>query len=444
MRPHRSRRRLLALLVAALPACGGGDDRPGAGEPAVGPADPIPAAPAAPLAPQIPRSEDPELVALREALEAGDLVAAARRVLAVEDVERPDADLLRARLCALRGDSVGAVRAIESARADHPDQGRVYAAAAEIHAAAGRLEAARDEIRSGLAASGPVPELERAQGVLGICTPGGAQPGLAHLLRARELDPDLPFLDTPLSQAHLLVGNLALANQDAPMAVAHARLGLVRAPGSRELERLLADALAGTGQYEEAVELLEAQLARGEDMGGTLALTLQRAATGSLLLGDKAQALQYYARARELGLNEEELGFGAEVLAAEAVRAIEAGMLDYESGHFAAAIELFEWALRCEPGSLEARNHLAVSRFRSGDPDGAAGDWRWVLETARERGIALPEPVHLNLARALFQAGRLEEIPPLLADYLEREPEGEWAAETRQMQARLAEGGSGE
>ena len=125
MRPHRSRRRLLALLVAALPACGGGDDRPGAGEPAVGPADPIPAAPAAPLAPQIPRSEDPELVALREALEAGDLVAAARRVLAVEDVERPDADLLRARLCALRGDSVGAVRAIESARADHPDQGRV-------------------------------------------------------------------------------------------------------------------------------------------------------------------------------------------------------------------------------------------------------------------------------------------------------------------------------
>ena len=63
---------------------------------------------------------------------------------------------------------------------------------------------------------------------------------------------------------------------------------------------------------------------------------------------------------------------------------------------------------------------------------GAAGEaWETVLETARAQGVRLPDPVHLNLARAWLAAGDDERALGVLSEYLDREPEGEWSEETR-------------
>ena len=45
--------------------------------------------------------------------------------------------------------------------------------------------------------------------------------------------------------------------------------------------------------------------------------------------------------------------------------------------------------------------------------------------------------MHLNLCQALTLSGRLEEARQVLEAYLEEEPEGEFAADTRAMLAHL-------
>jgi lipoprotein NlpI len=116
---------------------------------------------------------------------------------------------------------------------------------------------------------------------------------------------------------------------------------------------------------------------------------------------------------------------------------IEPGLRAYDAGELAQARAAFEAALLFEPESLEARNHLAVVSFRSSDFEAAAEEWRAVLELARATGIELPEPVHLNLARALYQAGRAGEVREVLERYLAERPGGEHAQATREMLQRL-------
>ena len=61
--------------------------------------------------------------------------------------------------------------------------------------------------------------------------------------------------------------------------------------------------------------------------------------------------------------------------------------------------------------------HLAVVLFREGEFDAAAKEWRWVLEASRARSVALPEPVHLNLARGEVDATGWQS-PPRMPDDL--------------------------
>jgi tetratricopeptide (TPR) repeat protein len=364
------------------------------------------------------------------ALEEGDWPEANRSILEIPDAAALDRALLRARLRAAEGDAVGAVRALEAARVDWPDQGRVYATAAEIHAAAGRLESATDEVRRGLEAAGPCPELTRARGVLSLARQGGAALGLEHLLAARAADPELPFTDRALVQAHVLLGRRSMAEERPLEALGHAKAARVVAPDDREALELAAEALEVSGDFGGAIEVYEQLLAAGADVGATLALTSQRGSTAALLGGDRGAALERALRARELGLSAEELGFSATLIEQETEAALERGVERYAAGELDAARAAFERALRCTPDSLEALNHLAVTRLRAGDPAGAARHWQRVVDTAEREDIELPEPVHVHLARALRAADRAADARSVLERYLTARPEGRWVAET--------------
>jgi len=62
-----------------------------------------------------------------------------------------------------------------------------------------------------------------------------------------------------------------------------------------------------------------------------------------------------------------------------------------------------------------------------------------VLADAARTETELPEPVHLNLARAWHLAGETEKAREVLSNYLDREPEGRWAEDTRGLLFRLEE-----
>jgi len=80
---------------------------------------------------------------------------------------------------------------------------------------------------------------------------------------------------------------------------------------------------------------------------------------------------------------------------------------------------------------------LGVVAFKLRDYAAAAENWRAVLELAEREGLELPEPVHLNLARALHQAGQVDEVKPLLTRWLDAHPGSEHADATREMLKRL-------
>jgi len=417
----------LCAVLALLAACGG--DEPARVE-AGAAREPAPA-PAPVHPPQLARSEHDAVRHAILALEMGDLPEANRSILEIPAAAGLDRALLRARLRALEGDAVGAVRAIEKARDEWPDQGRVYAAAAEIHAAAGRLESATEEIRLGLEAAGPSPALLRARGVLSLARQGGAALGLEHLLAARAGDPELPFCDYPLAQAHVLLGRRALAEVRSLEARGHARAAAIARPGDLEALELSAETLEAGGDFGGAIGAYEELLAAGADVDQKLALACLRGSTAALLAGDRELALERALRARALGISTTELGFSATLIEQEAEAALDAGIERFAAGELEGARQAFERALRCAPDSLEAHNHLAVALLRSGDAAGAARHWRRVLEVAERGQLELPEPVHLHLAHALRADGRADEARDVLSAYLEARPEGRWAEDTR-------------
>jgi len=234
-----------------------------------------------------------------------------------------------------------------------------------------------------------------------------------------------------------LLGNAALAAQDTAGALGHARAALAADPENSEARELAGDAHAARGEFTAALAEYEALFASGRDVQAALALLSQRGATAALLERDRPMALRRYLRARELGLSDEELGFGATVLAEEAHRRVGEGLAAREAGDPERAGEAFARALELDPHSLETESLLALVLFERGEFDGAAQHWRSVLDAARERALELEEPVHLHLARALHRLGRDGEVRAVLEDYLAREPEGEWAGATREMLGKL-------
>ena len=415
----------LALLAAVLGACGRAAHETAAA-PSAAPRPPQAALPA-----QLPWGGGTALAQAVLALEAGNLGAARAALAAVGEESALDRGLLTARLRALEGDDIGAVAEIEATRARYPDQARVFATAAELHAVAGRLESAEDEVRAGLREAGPTPDLTRARGVLALTRPGGAAVGLEHLLAARAAAPGLAFCDGPLAQAHVLLGRRALGEERALEALGHAQAALSARSGDPDALELFAEAQTQAGDYDGAIATYELLLAAGHDVQTTLAVTCQRGSTAALLGGQRRLALERCLRARELGLSDEELGFGATLITDEAERALDRGVELFEKGSADAARVAFELAVRCLPRSAEAHNHLAVALQALGDAGGAAEHWRAVLAIAAEEGLELPEPVHIHLSRALATAGRPDEARAALEGYLASSPEGRWAAETR-------------
>ena len=425
-------------IALVLWACGGGE--PTSAADPEGPVGPEAGASTRAAA----ASRDPRVRDVERALEAGLPEAAATLLDRLEDGLGVEGPLLRARATLLGGDAVGALRQVERARAQAPEDGRVLALEVEVLAILDRLDAAREKLRAAWKLVGRTAELERARGLVLLRTPGGGSEALDALLAARRLEPELPFVDFPLAQAHWLAGREALAAGDPATALAHAARARAATPGHPEALELEAEARAAVGDFDAALACYEALQAEGRDTAPERARTQQHRGTALLLSGDREAAVRAYAAARALGLDDEALGFGLHVLE-EAVRArLDEGIARFEVGDFAAAAERFRAALELDAECLEGRNHLAVCLFQEGDYRGAAAAWARVLETARRAGTRLPDPVHLNLARAWERAGELERARRVLADHLAgAEGADEWVGETRRLLLELDGPGEG-
>ena len=390
------------------------------------------------------RDLDPRIVALRAHVEFGHLEEA--RALAEElGLARGDgeATLLRARIAALEGQNVEALRLVEAARRERPADPDVYATSAEIYASAGKLDAAWEEILAGEKAAGPAPELDRARGVVWISRQRGARKGLALLEAAGRADRDLPFLARPTSQAHLLLGKDAAANGEAPVALVHARHAAAKDPEDVDVARFLGEALALNGDFDGAIAETERLVASGLPLGAELALLHKKAAMGALLARERERAIDHFAEARKLGLTDEELATGARMLEEEVLARVKLGVEAYAAGDLAASEAAFQRALALDPDRIEAKNHLGVVLFQRGAYAEAAACWEAVCATASSEGILLPEPVHVNLAKARALAGDLPGARATLEAYLVHAPDGEWAGETRAALAALPESKAG-
>jgi len=392
------------------------------------------------------RSNDPRVVEARKALDLGrpDLARAlVPQAVAVAGDEGP---LLEARLAALTGDHLAALAHLERARREAPGDPRVYATAAEIHAAGGKLEEADREIKRGVEAGGATaPELARARGVQLICSPGQARHGLTLLLRAREMDPGLPFMDRPLGQAHMLVAKQEMGAGDLAAALTSVRQSLEHDPEDLDTRRLEVEVLMGLGEWGEGIAITEALLLEGLPLEAELAGYCKNAAFWAVTHGQRELGVKHYLRALQLGFPRAELGHGLSVLRAEAEDLAARGAESLDVGEESAARELLDRALVCDPESLLANNFLGNLHNGSGNFEGAVSCWHLVVDLARTEGIELPEAVHIKLAQAqALGLGDLEQARETLEAYLVLEPTGRWLDQTRRLIADLPAAGESE
>ncbi|MBI5362211.1 MAG: hypothetical protein HZA53_03465, partial [Planctomycetes bacterium] len=381
-----------------------------------------------------------DLVQRRRALDFGR-IEAARALVPPAERAGDEAGELRARFAALDGRLFDALRLLEAERTARPADPAVYAALAELYAAEQKFETAWSELKRGDDACGPSAELLRARGVLWIFKEGGAKKGLEFLERAGAADPELAFADRALAEAHLLVAKQCAKAENAVEARAHVDRALAFDPDDVDARRLQADLQAAMGDFTHALATLEDLCAKQEPLQGELALLCKKAAFGALLAKNRELALTRFARARELGLTDAELASGVEILADGARARRELGVAAYSKHDLERAEREFRAALAYAPGDVAAQNHLAVVLYETRRFAEAAELWRTVLATAEREGLELPEPVHVNRAKALFQAGDPAGAAAELERYLAAEPEGRWAAATRAAMANVPPSG---
>jgi len=388
----------------------------------------------------IDRSGDPRLLEARAALGAGRPASAASLLASVGIAAGVEGPLCLARVRLAAGDVVGALSAVEEARLIAPEDPRVFATAAEVLALCGRGGDAEDELVAGAAFGEDSPDLERARALLDLTRPGQGPMALARLEAALAADPGLPYCDWPLAQAHLLTGRAALGAGQPDVAVAEARAALALEPDLATAEELLGSALVSIDDFVGGLAALERAQDMGLDVGRELADVHMRAAMAARLLSMDDVAIEHYLAARELGLSEEELGSGSDLLyelaRAEYEAATTAMLADKfvdASKHFARSIELGPEG----PLALEARDGLAGARFRLEDYPGAALAWSEVQLAERAAGDGAASRTHMNMARARVLSGNYQAARELLEQYLELYPEGEAAAETKDLLARV-------
>ncbi|MDZ4772145.1 MAG: hypothetical protein SGI72_03325 [Planctomycetota bacterium] len=393
--------------------------------------------PAAPAVAARVHVHTPRLDRLRRALTFGDTSEVAGLLDASNDagVEAP---LLRARALALDAKgTIEALRLVQTVREIAPSNPEVYATAAEIYASRSSFESGWQEVERGLAACGESAEFSRARGVLWISRENGAKKGLEHLERARTIDADLPFMERALGQAHLLVAKFEAQAGRKESALEHARASLSFDPDDVDAKRFLSDAYADALDFQAAIAVLSGLVQDGRPLASELASLHKKAGMSALLEHDRGRALDHFVAARELGLDDTELASGAALLDQEARLETEKGLAALEKRDLAAAEVAFRAAVRYEPGMLAPRNHLGVALYARGQFGEAAALWRSVLKEARAEGLVLPDPVHMNLARALKSAGESAAARAALDEYLALEPEGVWRAETLALRESL-------
>jgi tetratricopeptide (TPR) repeat protein len=392
-------------------------------------------------APAVERSNDPRVVAAREALDGNRLDLARGLVEQAAPLVGTEGPLLRARLAVLDGQEFEAQTLIEEARRMDPADPRVYATAAELHAAAGRLAEADREIRRGVEACGPPgPELARARGVHLISTPGNARAGLELLLGAQGQDPDLPFLGRAMGQAHMLVSKGHLARGEFDEALLSIELSLASDPDDLESRRLRADVLMALSEWGQAIGIYEELMREGMPLGAELAVYCKNAGFYAMITERRKTALHYFSRALELGLPPSEFGHGRDLLLEESDRLVGEAVTVLSGGDEVGALEVLKKSLLFDPESLAAHNYAGHAHKALGQFEDAAREWNWVLDTGRLRKVELPGPVHLDLAKVqALGLGNFEEARATLEAYMTFEPTGEYREQTRQLLDSLPE-----
>lgn len=394
---------------------------------------------------------DPRILEAARALDRGETVRARSALASLGEPPPGEALPLLARLAFLDGENVVAFRYLAEAAARSPEHDEVYATEAELLVALERRKSAEEKIREGWKQLGAkTAALERARGVLLIATPGQQLEGLQALERARELDPELPFLAQPLVQAYVLAGRQELGADRADVAGTYAKRALALAPELFEARELLAEARFALLDFEGALAIYEELATAAQPYLEMRALCHQRAATALLLTVQdedleprRARALEHYLAARALGMQDDALGHGLTLLADAASAELDRGLAHYEKEELVLARERFERALVLDPPSAEAHHMLATVLFRQSEFVPAADHWRAAIDSAAARGETLPDPLHLNLARAERMAGNLDAARAALARYLDDHPEGSWLTETREMLAVLEQEAAG-
>jgi tetratricopeptide (TPR) repeat protein len=420
---------------------------------------------------------DPRVQALQQAIDQGDLVQAGALRTQVDAVLTPvDRSLYDARLALLLEDDIAMEQNLAAARGLAPGDARVLATAIEVHAWRGMEDTASQEMARALEnfEGGLLPpEILRAQGIVDICTERMSRVGLKHLEDARAARPDLPFCDRALSQAHMLVGK-SHAGTDRRTALTHALTAAEFDPGDPDVRVFLADMLMMNGEWGAGLQVFEEAIASGDNLGPELANHYQKAGIVALGQGQRDIAIEYFLRARELGMSDGELRTGLQVLIDEAIQHVMSARVAREAGDLVlweaelvkagefqpglreisherseacsdqamaalveqdleAAVVHFQAALTHYSDSLLVRHYLATVHFEMGDFEAAVEQWYEVVDQARLDKASLPEPVHLRLAEALGRCGRMEEGRQVLQAYLDLEPTGEYIDLTRQL-----------
>jgi tetratricopeptide (TPR) repeat protein len=382
---------------------------------------------------------DERVAAARLALERGDLSTAEQSLAQVGAQGGLAASLARARLIDRRGDTIGAVRELEDARARFAPSPEFFATAAEIHAASLRSASAAEELKQGLSGFGPHPALRRAKACMLLYLTGNAEEARKELEQALAASPDLPFAKPLMAQAHLLIGNKALGTEKNPAkAAAEANAALAADPTLAEARVLRADASSQLGDFDQALADYEQLLATSPKYRPTLAILYHRAATADVVKGDRERAASRYQRARALGLGDEDLGHGLTLLGEFARERFELGSEALERGQWAEAEQHFQKAVEADPQHAGALRGHGLACFRQERYQNAAASWSKLLKLARERNLELPEPVELDLARALHLLGRDALVRELLERTLREKPAWAHAQAARDMLAKLA------
>ncbi len=423
-----------------------------------------------------PRSTDARVQSLRDAIGEGDVEVAKELMAQVAGLPGLQAEemIFQARLCSMQGEALRALKWVETARAQYPDDARVAATSIELSATEQRYDSAYEELKVSQQRFGETPELLRAEAIWTIFRPGLRQGsrGVDLLERAVAADPGLPYAKWPLSEAHRLRAQSLAATRLAE-AVQHAEKSVEYSPENRISRELLGDLYMSSQRWGEGIELLEGLLVEGEPIEAKVGLYCKNAGVVALTQGDKQLALDYFVRARELGLDAQALGTGYQLLrrsaleqASKASGALKAndlpsamvhlgraqqywpdatevrallcdlkvrdGLLAYSKGDFVGAQENFSSALVEDPESLLARHLLGRTFMQRGMRPQAIEAWSNVLQAAYANKIALPDPVHLGLATAYELEEQRPDAKAALLAYLDHYPEGEFAPETRE------------